>query len=279
MWTGWDYLGEAGIGSWEYDGPYLGRFFKPYPQLTAGTGVFDITGLPSVIAYIAQAAWGNLPGPVISVRPPHLHNKRVRRSPWRRTNAIPSWSWHGCEGMTAVLEIISLDNEVEVILNGRSLGRRTNSVANNYTTSFTTRYEPGQVTAIGFSNIDGKRTEISRTTIRSARETQLRISPEVSLITADVQTLIYINVELADSDGIVEFHDDDTVNVTVTGPATLLGFGSGATSTTERFDSGVHSTFQGTALIALRSQGQAGIIMVSAESERHGSARCSIDAK
>ena len=48
----------------------------------------------------------------------------VARTSWRSTDAIPSWSWSGHEGRRAELEIYSADDEVELIVNGRSLGRR-----------------------------------------------------------------------------------------------------------------------------------------------------------
>ncbi len=41
MWTAWDYIGEAGVGTWSYEADAKG-FDKPYPWLLADTGAFDL---------------------------------------------------------------------------------------------------------------------------------------------------------------------------------------------------------------------------------------------
>ena len=46
MWTAWDYIGEAGVGTWSYEADAKG-FDKPYPWLLADTGAFDLLGNPT----------------------------------------------------------------------------------------------------------------------------------------------------------------------------------------------------------------------------------------
>jgi beta-galactosidase len=56
-WTSWDYLGEAGLGTWT-PGKRIAAMAKPYPHITADTGTIDITG-----AGRALALPHHLPGP------------------------------------------------------------------------------------------------------------------------------------------------------------------------------------------------------------------------
>jgi hypothetical protein len=46
MWTGWDYIGETGLGGFEYDGPWYspGMVYKNYPYLVGGRGALDTWG-------------------------------------------------------------------------------------------------------------------------------------------------------------------------------------------------------------------------------------------
>lgn len=271
MWTGWDFLGEAGIGIFDYDVPWyrVGRFWKPYPCLGSGVGAADFTGVLGRPAYLARAAWGVLDEPVLTVRPPDIARKSFRSSTWRFSDAVLSWAWKGCEGLPAYIEVISPGDEVELLLNGRSLGRGPAGFKRNFTAKFTTKYEPGQVIAISYAN--GK--ETSRSVTCSAGPTSVQLSYDKSkVLKGDEQDLLFVRVELADVDGVIEHHDDDDLEVLVTGPATLLGLGNGAMATTERFDDNVHSTYHGRALAVIRSGSTQGTATLTVNSKRHGSA-------
>jgi beta-galactosidase len=261
VWAGWDYLGEAGGGAWSY-GVRSAPFLKPFPQLTSEMGIFDITGVPGAAVALARASWGLLDGPVITVRPLDVAAGPVARSSWRSTDAIESWSWVGREGRPVDIEVYSDDEEVELLINGRSLGRR--APGSERTCRFRSRYERGTIEAIGYR--DGR--AVSRSALRSAGQARVRLTPEQSEVRADDVT--FVRVELADPDGIVDSAASDVVVVRVDGPATVAGFGSGAPATRESFVDLVHTTHRGRALIALRGTGVAGSATLSATSRRHG---------
>jgi hypothetical protein len=123
MWTGWDYLGEAGAAAWSY-GPDRKPNLKRYPYLLAAAGAVDITGLPGAMAFHAQAAWGQRDEPAIVVRPLDRVGQSVLKSPWRTTDGIPSWSWTGYEGTETEVVVFSAADSLELLLNGHSLGTR-----------------------------------------------------------------------------------------------------------------------------------------------------------
>ena len=263
MWTGWDYLGEAGLGTWQY-GQSARRM--SYPLLTGGCGAIDIIGTPGAPALLAQAAWGQLSSPRIAVRPLNHAGEPVQKSAWRTTDAVESWAWQGAEGAKAEIEVYSDDDYVELVLNGRSLGRKRSGRRVGYITRFKAAYEPGELVAIGYRN----RQETARFALRSAQQPTLVVRAETATIAADGQDLAFVRIEVADESGTVEMLADDLVTVEVFGPGTLVGFGSGAPSSTETFTDDSHTTFNGRALAVIRGTEDAGEITVRATSERHG---------
>ena len=243
MWTAWDYLGETGLGAWSYTGGM--PFGRPYPWVLGGAGVIDILGIPDASCKYAATVWELLDKPVIGVRPCNHPGVRVSRSVWRGTNAIESWSWQGCNGNKAEVEVYANADSVELYVNGLSVGKKK-LVENK--AMFKTRYSAGTVTAVA---LDAAGHEVSRSELHSASGTiQLTAVPEADTI--KVGGIAYIPVSLQDSNGVVESNADRKLTATVTGGA-LLGFGSANPCTEERYDTGSFTTYQGRALAIVRA--------------------------
>jgi beta-galactosidase len=264
MWTGWDYLGEAGIGVWTY-GDEPGGLNKPYPALIAGPGAFDILGRPGAPLFLAQAVWGLLDAPAIAVRPMNRIGRRANRTPWRTSDAVPSWSWRGAAGR-AEIEVYSDADQVELLLNGRSLGRKRAGRRTGYIARFRTLYEPGELTAISYRDD----VETGRATLRTAATVALTLRAETPRSADD--DIVFVWAELADHDGTVDFAASDEITLTIDGPGALVGFGSAAPATEETFTSPTHTTHHGTALAGIRRTAAEGDIVITARSRRHGDA-------
>jgi len=243
MWTAWDYLGEVGIGAWTYDGS---GFFKKYPWLLAQTGAIDILGNIGAEAKYAKVVWGLEDKPCICVRPPNRPGAKIYKSMWRGTNAIESWSWENCEGNPVVIEVYSNAHFVEVLVNGKSLGIKR---IKEYKAIFKTKYENGTVTAIAY---DVNKKEISRSQLISATgKTLIRITSEDSIVRPG--EIVFVNIDLVGENGVIKSNSDKQLKVFVKG-GTLLAFGSANPCTEERYDSGVHTTYYGSALAVVRSE-------------------------
>ncbi|OBA93020.1 glycoside hydrolase family 2 [Mycolicibacterium mucogenicum] len=273
VWAGWEYLGEAGVGVW-VPGKRAG-LSKPYPYLVAGPALIDLTGHPDTSLRLAQAAWGTLAAPAIAVRPVDRSGQPVVRSAWRSTDAVQSWSWRGCQGRLAEIEVYSGDDEIELLLNDRSLGRRKAGRRRGYVARFKTRYQPGELTAIGYRG----GVPVSRSTLRSAAgPLQLQMSADRGTVAADADQLAFVELSIADADGIVEMLADDQVELEISGPAELIGFGTATPATEESFTDNTHTTYRGRALAVLRPTGSAGDIHLVARSARHGRAETPLSA-
>ncbi|PRY13949.1 glycoside hydrolase family 2 TIM barrel-domain containing protein [Kineococcus rhizosphaerae] len=267
-WTGWDYLGEVGLGYWSY-GSEPGGIAKPYPGVLAGCGAFDITGISGAALMLVQAVWGTTDVPGIAVRPLDRAGQRPNRSPWLPSDAVASWSWGQLSG-TAQIEVYTTGDRVELLLNGQSLGRRT---PRGFVARFRTPYRPGELTAIAYRG----GVEIGRRSLRSAGAPRLRARAE----SADLRgpdDLSYVWLELADEAGTVASTHEDTISVSVCGPATLIALGSAAPSTTEGFTSFTRTTFRGRVLAIVRGTDESGEVTVRASSKNHGDASLTLTA-
>ncbi len=88
VWAGMDYLGELGIGAWEY-ADYAPEFGHGVGWIAAGSGRIDLIGSVSGEAYYTRVALEQAPGPYIAVCPVNHTGDRHSPSAWRMSNAIP----------------------------------------------------------------------------------------------------------------------------------------------------------------------------------------------
>ena len=254
MWTGWDYLGEAAIGSWNYEGTSL--LNVAYPWLLAGAGAIDITGHPGAEAAYASVVWDQTGKPYLGVRPVRHSGKALMKSAWRGTNAIDSWSWRGCEGKEAFVEVYGRGDKAELSLNGKVIGIKALRYHKAY---FKTRYEAGTLTARILSK-DGQ--ELGKTELcSSVGALRLRLRTEEK--TVKPGDLIHLNVEIVGENGEVEANADRPLSLMVEG-GELLGFGSANPKTEDRFDSGESHSYYGRALAVLRAADRDLRVIVSA---------------
>jgi beta-galactosidase len=258
-WTGWDYLGEAGLCTWQYGKNQA--LFKPYPCILADSPMIDITGHRGTQSYIHQIVWGLRKEPFIAVQPVNHYGEKPSKSVWRGSNAIDSWTWNGYEGKGAVVEVYADGDKVELFLNGKSLGEKPAGDHHNFKAVFKTTYQPGELTAVSYAK-DGK--EIGYTTLKTASQhLHLHVHPEVSKLRADGADLAYVNIMLADENGIVKPLVDRKVTVHVEGAGLLMGFGSANPLTEESFMDAEHTTYRGRALAVVRAGLKAGIVKMT----------------
>lgn len=256
MWTAWDYLGETGIGAWtwEEDGA---SFQKKYPWLLADTGAFDILGNDNAEAGQASVIWKCRTTPYIGVVPVNHPGQPPAKAIWRGTNALPCWSYRGCEGNPAQVEVYSQGSSAELFLNGRSLGRKP---LERGKAVFDTFYEPGALKAAAY-NADG--TLLSESSLCSAQgSVKILIRPEEQAFPHD--SIRYIDISLAGENGEIECNMDTRLEVSVEG-GELLAFGSANPRTQEDFLSGKYTTYYGRSLAVIKCGGDTVTIKVKGE--------------
>lgn len=259
VWAGMDYMGEVGVGSWEYS-EYAPRF-EGLGWMLAGSGRIDLTGKPLGEALYTRVALEKEQGPYIAVRPVNHEGERHSPSAWKMTNAMDSWSWRGCEGRKAFVEVYVRAAKVELLLNGRPVGMKT--LKNTCLAHFRIPYENGELTAVSY---DGAGREIGRKTLVTAGEqTQLRMEPEAA---PEKGRLCWVRLRYTDEKGVTKPMERGSIKVTVTG-GKLLGLGSACPFYPESYLDPVTDTYYGEALAVILPEGD---MTVAAEDGRHHAA-------
>ena len=261
QWTGWDYIGEAGISTKRYNEPR--RLFLPFPALLAGTPVVDITGHQQTQAFVNQIVFGLRTGPVLAVQPVNHSGEKQSKTGWRSTNSIQSWSWEGCEGLKAVVEVYANAARVQLVLNGRPVGSHTLTAKDQFLATFQVPYESGELVAVAY---DGDGREIGRDTLTSAgRDLRLAVAAEETDLLADGADLAHLTIAFTDAGGTVRPLTDREVTVTVEGAGELLGAGSANPITTDAFRAGRFTTYNGRGLAVVRSGLDQGEVTVTVQ--------------
>lgn len=259
MWTGWDYIGEAAIGSWNYEGVTMQSV--PYPWMLADVGAIDIIGTVGAQAKYAATVWGLEEKPYIGVRPVNHPGKRVSKAVWRGTNAFASWAWKNCNDNKAEVEVYADAAYVKLYINGIGVGKKK---IKDYKAMFRTRYQEGTLTAVAYDN---NHQEIGRSELKSATGSE-KLSVKAEDTKAASGEIVYVDIAIAGENGIVESNADRTLTVMVEN-GELLGFGSAKPNPTERFDSGTYTTYYGRALAVVRAK-KAGTMKVTVSGDDIG---------
>ena len=256
MWTGWDYLGEAGIGTVRYKS--FRKAGEDAPIISGGCGVIDICGKLRPETHWNRLIWNLTDTPGIGVEPLTHAGETGSISMWRDTDAVSSWSWKGYENKKTKVIVYAGGAMAELIVNGKSYGKKkTNECKAIYPKVV---YTPGTITAISY---DSNGREISRTSLTTAEgKTKLLLVPEKQILHPNGQDLCYLNIHLVGENGAVKSTEDVPVTVTVTGAGRLQALGSAKPNMGECFFSDTHTTYYGNALAVIRVGTTSGKIQV-----------------
>lgn len=254
-WTGWDYLGEVGIGATAYaeDPDAVPGLEREYPYLTAWCGDLDITGWRRPVSYYREIVFGLRAEPYIAVRRPEHHGHTITmQSPWGWSDSVSSWTWPGFEGQPIEVEVYADADEVALLLAGVEVSRATVGETRPMMAVLETTYRAGELTAVAYR--DGE--EAGRISIATA-STPARLTATVdrSELRDDDADLAFVAIELRDDNGVLVTTGDRAVTVEVEGAGVLAGMCSANPKTTERFDADTWQTFDGRALAVVRPSG------------------------
>ena len=265
MWAAWDYLGEAGANAWCYTAEEAG-FSKPWPWIAAGSGCFDLIGNVGAHGALARAVWLPTAGPMICVRPVCHAREKTYKGAWRGSDAVRSWSWAGCEGWLAQIEVY--DGRAETVrleLNGHVVAQRRPW---NCCARFTLRYEPGVLVAI---SLDEAGRELGRDMLWSAAgKRRIGLHVEESAGQGEIR---FVQVAIEGVNGETEANADRWLTAEVT-DGRLLAFASGNPAQEEPFGSSRCMTHYGRALAVVRPTAAGQPCTLTVRGEALGEASC-----
>ena len=278
-WTAYDYIGEAGIGKSVHVDPddpaasalpwvALSSHASVFPWRLANDADVDITGHILPQGDYRSVVWGNEATFVYSYDPQYFGKKEIL-SMWGFADVRRSWNWPGQEGKPVNLAVFSRAEEVEVLVNGRSLGRKKagEAIVGALPQSFlfAAVYEPGVVEAISY--VGGQ--EVSRGKIETVgAPCALRLKADKDSIAADGHSLAYVAVEVVDAEGRVVPDAALPLTAELAGEGLVLaGFGSGNPVTAENYTKGSFTSYRGRAMAVVRSEYAVGEAVLTIQAE------------
>jgi beta-galactosidase len=186
LWTGFDYRGE--------ENPFV------FPAISSQYGVLDLCGFPKDCYDYLKAWWTDKPVVLLS----------------------PHWNWKGKEGQKILVRAFSNCEEVELVLNGRSLGKEPMPVHSHL--EWQVPYEPGLLSAKGYQGGKVVATLREETTGEPA---SVALVPDRALIKADGEDVSVVTVEVKDDKGRPVPTAGNEVRFSLEGPGRIIGVGNG----------------------------------------------------
>ncbi len=220
VWTAWDYLGEVGVGRWEVsDSPRPGD--PAWPWMAAACSDIDLIGRKRPQSYYRDVVWGVGGGPHLFCLPPELTGKNIARLSWGWLPVERNYTYPGFEGQSMEVHVYARTDEVELLQNGVSMGRKPCGENEQWQAVFTVPYASGMLEAVSYEA--GR--EVGRDILSTAGPlTKLELRVE-NTVCADGRDLCFVTIQAVDEAGRPVYAAEDEITVTVQG-AELLALGS-----------------------------------------------------
>lgn len=227
VWTGFDYIGEPTPYQW--------------PSRSSYFGICDLCGFPKDSYYLYESQWTDRP----------------------MVHVLPHWNWPGREGTPIPVWCYSNADSVELLFNGKSLGRLSKSDRTRLHFEWQVPYTPGTLKTVARI---GERVVATDEVHTAGSAARLVLLPDRDAITADGRDLSFVQVRVEDADGNLCPLAADEVRFTVHGPGRIAGLGNGDPTNHEPFQGTAHRVFHGLGLAILRSEpGQPGTVTLDAQ--------------
>lgn len=273
VWTGMDYLGEAGLGHVVLEGD-PDAFNAGYPWFNAFCGDIDFIGGKKPQSYFRDVVWGRSVLEMAVLRPLPAGRKE-KISKWGWSDELHSWTWPGFERQELKVRLYSSADQVRLLLNGKEIGTKPVSADTKLTAEFDVPYAAGELRAIALQG--GK--EVETRILRSAGPpAKLRLVADRQKIRPDRNDLAYVTVEVLDAAGNLAPDAMVLVRFSLEGAGKLIAVGSADPRNVASFRQPQHRTFQGKCLAILQPGGTRGPMILRASAEGLASATVRIDA-
>jgi beta-galactosidase len=250
LWTGYDYLGEA-----------------EWPRIANGSGLFDKTGEQKLNGYQRESWWGNKP--VVYV---------TRRESTATGNTWSSdWTPDDPDIYTqADLQVYSNCDEVELFLNGKSMGIKGRTPDDASPRLWTIPFEKGTLKAIGRKS--GK--VVAEQELKTAgKASAIVLKADKPSVNNNWEDVVYVSATITDEHGILVSNADTKINFTIEGQGVITAVDNADNSSTEPYQATSRWTYKGKCIAIIKASANDGTITVKAEGENLKSGNVAISVK
>ncbi|MEO7049938.1 MAG: beta-galactosidase GalA [Ferruginibacter sp.] len=192
VWTGFDYRGEPTPFQW--------------PNISSHFGIMDVCGFPKNIYYYYQSWWSD---------------KDV-------LHISPHWNWKGKEGLPIDVWVNTNADNVELFLNGKSLGKK--DMPRNSHLQWSVNYEPGTLEAVAYKKGRKLITKVETTDAPA----EVVVTPYKTTILADGKDAAIVNISVIDKQGREVPDANNLIHFLIKGDAKIIGVGNGDPSSHEQ---------------------------------------------
>ena len=228
VWTGFDYRGEPTPFTW--------------PNINSHFGIMDMCGFPKNLYYYYQSWWTD---------------KDI-------LHISPHWNWQGNRGQPIEVWVNSNAEEVELFLNGKSLGKKL--MPRNGHLNWTVAYEPGTLEAVAYKRGKTFKKKVETT----GPPAEVVLTPYKTTLVADGADVSVVNVSVVDREGREVPDAGNLIQFHIEGAAKIIGVGNGDPSCQEPDQcipgAWQRSLFNGKCQLMIQSTKQPGAIKFEAKS-------------
>jgi len=225
-WTGFDYRGEPNPYGW--------------PDVSNNTGLLDLCGFPKDKFYYFQSCWTEKP----------------------MVHLLPDgWNWPGKEGHAIRVIAFSNAKQVELFLNGRSLGVK--DVPHDSFAEWQVPYEAGRLVAKASTGGKTVATEELATTGAPAR---IQLAPVQTTLSANGEDALVVPVSIVDEQGRVVPDADCEVSFQLTGGGRIVGAGNGNPADHDGDRTSQKKAFHGHCVVIIQAGSEPATLQLTATS-------------
>ncbi|MGQ1910032.1 sugar-binding domain-containing protein [Marinifilum sp. RC60d5] len=256
LWTGTDYLGESN-GQW--------------PRKATESGLLDLAGFEKPNFHMYKTLWQDDAHIYICGNTPDkseyklVNNKIVEKKAGKWQKRTWVWypvqeHWNYQKGQDVIVEVISNCPEVELFLNGKSLGSKKLVDFEDRIYKWYVPYQAGKLEAKGVK--DGL--ETSCQIVTSSAPTSIELTVDKISLNADGYEVAHIFAQLYDKDNNPVIADNAKITFDIEGDVKLLGVDSGSARNTENYQSNSVTTHKGRCMMIVQSTTKTGSAIISA---------------
>ncbi|WP_036880318.1 glycoside hydrolase family 2 TIM barrel-domain containing protein [Xylanibacter oryzae] len=246
---------------------YLGES-QGWPAKGWSQGAFDISLEPKPMAYLLKSMF--LDKPTVHIGVIEDGNSNLMWNDVQVGTTRMSESWNRKAGSTVSLYTYTNADEVELFLNGKSLGKKKNEIANPKQRDKirwdNIPYAPGRLEAVAIK--DGKivaRHEIETT----GKAVALQVIPDNNNWKADGMDLQHVRIYAVDSKGRRVYDAQDQLNFSIDGDARIVAVSNGDIASDESMVGNSRRLYNGSALVIIRAGRKAGKVKLTTVSDKY----------
>ncbi|TWT37630.1 Beta-galactosidase [Posidoniimonas corsicana] len=252
LWVGIDYLGES----------------ARWPITTFDTGLLDRTGHPHARGYERQSWWSETPmvRAFRRVAPTALtpEDPGYEESEWKRPQVLfDDWTPQDADPGEQLVEVYSNCEEVELLLNGESLGAQPLSRSGR-ARQWRVDYQPGKLVAVARDS----GAEVARHELQTAGPpARLELISSVGQLSDSVDQVAVVEARVVDASGVLVPGAEQLVTFTVDGPGAVRAVDNGSPTSHEPFRGDQRTTYRGRCIAIVGADAAEGELTVTAAAE------------